>query len=69
MKKEKDYEFIKDKERWIHAYDGREFKVAKAVYCTFADKTLNLFDPSWDIEYIDGNPEHCELSNLKLKKM
>jgi hypothetical protein len=67
MKKEKEYEFIKDKERWVHAYDGKEFKVAKAVYCSFIDKNLNLFDTSWDVEYIDGNPKNCAADNLKLK--
>ena len=67
MKKEKEYEFIKDKERWVHAYDGKEFKVAKAVYCSFINNDLDLFDISWDVEYIDGNPKNCAADNLKLK--
>lgn len=44
--------------------DGREFKVAKAVYCTFTDTSLSLFDNSWDIEYIDGDPNNCNVNNL-----
>ena len=54
-------------EEWIHTPEGKDFKLAKAAYCTFIDTSLKLFDPSWDIEYIDGNPKNCAITNLTLK--
>lgn len=63
-KKNEEYMFYKNGEQWIHAIDGREFKVAKAVYCTFTDTSFSLFDNSWDIKYIDGNPNNCNVNNL-----
>lgn len=62
-----EYIFIKNKEQWVHTIDGREFKVAKAVYCTFIDTSLSLTNDSWDIDYIDGNPMNCCADNLTLK--
>ena len=44
-----EYMFYFKGEQWIHTPEGKEFKVAKAVYCTFIDTSLNLFDPNWDI--------------------
>lgn len=63
-KKNDEYIFYKNGEQWVHAIDGREFKVAKAVYCTFTDISLSLFDESWDVKYIDGNPNNCNVNNL-----
>ena len=63
-KKNDEYMFYKNGEQWIHAIDGREFKVAKAVYCTFTDTSLSLFDDSWGVKYIDGNPDNCNVNNL-----
>ena len=63
-----EYMFYFKGEQWIHTPEGKEFKVAKAVYCTFIDTSLNLFDPNWDVEYIDGNPDNCAVTNLTLKK-
>lgn len=62
-----EYEFIRKGERWVHAIDGREFKVGKAVYCTFVDPSLALFDDSWDVTYIDGDPNNCAVTNLAKK--
>lgn len=62
--KNEEYIFYKDKEQWFHTIDGREFKVAKAVYCTFTDTSLSLFDETWDVKYIDGNPNNCNVNNL-----
>lgn len=64
INKNEEYIFYKDKEQWLHTIDGREFKVAKAVYCTFTDTSLSLFDETWDIKYIDGNPNNCNVNNL-----
>ena len=63
-KKNDEYIFYKNDEQWVHTIDGREFKVAKAVYCTFTDTSLSLFDETWDIKYIDGNPNNCNVNNL-----
>lgn len=63
-KKNNEYIFYKNGEQWAHTIDDREFKVAKAVYCTFTDTSLSLFDDSWDIKYIDGNPNNCNVNNL-----
>jgi hypothetical protein len=59
--------FYKNDEQWVHTVYGTEFKVAKAVYCSFVDTSLKLTDDNWDVEYIDGNPNNCEATNLKLK--
>ena len=63
-KQNNEYMFYKNGEQWIHAIDGQEFKIAKAVYCTFIDTSLSLFDDSWDVKYIDGNPNNCNVNNL-----
>lgn len=63
-KKNDEYIFYKNGEQWVHTIDGCEFKVAKAVYCTFTDTSLSLFDETWDIKYIDGNPNNCNVNNL-----
>lgn len=63
-KQNNEYMFYKNGEQWIHTIDGSEFKVAKAVYCTFNDTSLSLFDESWDVKYIDGNPNNCNANNL-----
>lgn len=63
-KKNDEYIFYKNGEQWVHTIDGQEFKVAKVVYCTFTDTSLSPFDDSWDIKYIDGNPNNCNVNNL-----
>ena len=40
----------------------------KLVYANFVDKSLDVMDDSWDLEHIDGNPNNCKVTNLKLKK-
>lgn len=62
--KNEEYIFYKNEEQWFHTIDGNEFKVAKAVYCTFIDTSLSLFDETWDVKYIDGNPNNCNVNNL-----
>ena len=39
----------------------------KLVYANFVDKSLDVMDDSWDLEHIDGNPNNCKVTNLKLK--
>ena len=63
-RKNDEYIFYKNNEQWVHTIDNREFKVAKAVYCTFIDTSLSLSDDSWDIKYIDGNPNNCNAHNF-----
>lgn len=64
INRNKEYIFYKNKEQWLHTIDDREFKIAKAVYCTFTDTSLSLFDETWDVKYIDGNPNNCNVNNL-----
>lgn len=63
-KRESEYLFIKDGEQWVHTMQGQEFKVAKAVYCSFIDESLGIFDDSWDVTYKDGDPMNCSADNL-----
>ena len=40
----------------------------KLVYANFVDKSLDAMDDSWDLEHIDGNPNNCKVTNLRIKK-
>jgi hypothetical protein len=66
-KDNQEYLFLKDGEQWCHTIYGTEFKVAKAVYSSFTDTSLDLFDESWDVIYLDGNPLNCHVDNLARK--
>lgn len=49
--------------------DKHDFvRADKLVYANFVDKSLDAMDDSWDLEHIDGNPNNCKVTNLKLKK-
>lgn len=65
----KEYIFIKNGEQWVHTIDNQEFNLAKAVYSSFVDNSLNVNDENWSIEYIDGDPKNCHLDNLKKKEV
>lgn len=65
----KEYIFIKNGEQWVHTIDNQEFNLAKAVYSSFADNSLDVNDENWSIEYIDGDPKNCRLDNLKKKEV
>jgi hypothetical protein len=58
-----DYIYYKDKEQYAHTECG-DFKVGKAVYATFVDSSLDINDPSWDVDYKDKNPNNCAVTNL-----
>lgn len=47
---------------------GHEFKLGKLIYATFSDMNLDASDPSWDVEYIDGNSMNNAFTNLKYKE-
>ena len=40
-------------------------KVAKLVYALFGEIEVDNLSRKWDVEYRDGNPLNCNLSNLK----
>lgn len=63
-----DYTFVKDNIQMIKI-QGHEFKMGKIVYATFADMDLDADDPSWDVEYLDGNPMNNAFTNLKYKEI
>lgn len=65
----KEYIFIKNGEQWVHTIDNQEFNLAKAVYSSFVDNSLDVNDENWSIEYIDGDPKNCRLDNLKKKEV
>jgi hypothetical protein len=65
----KEYIFIKNGEQWVHTIDNQEFNLAKAVYSSFVDNSLDVNDENWSIEYIDGDPKNCRLDNLKKKEI
>lgn len=64
----KEYIFIKNGEQWVHTIDNQEFNLAKAVYSSFVDNTLDIKDESWGVEYIDGDSKNCHVNNLKKKE-
>ena len=62
---EEEYVYLDENdEQILHTIDGSEIKIGKAVYATFGDTSLDINDPSWDVDYKDKNPENCAIENL-----
>lgn len=65
------YVFTNDDGYSMIHLDDNDIPIGKLVYATFNEdgrKDLDAKDPSWNVEYIDGNISNNYIKNLKYVK-